>query len=252
MNWVVPSKSLPDLAPDVVHLWLIDLDLPAQPMTDLQMLLTQDERLRAFHTSQLQSRFAVRRATLRILLSRYVHIAPTELVIKFDQHGKPYLSYPSTNLCFNLSHSGRFVLLALSTAESIGIDIERMEPIADMDLVARHHFSPTEQSDLFNLPAHQRMQAFYNCWTRKEAVIKADGRGLGIPLDSFDVTLAPDDPPQVRRLDLSVHTGPHWHLNDMPLGTKYAGSLAMSLPVSYAHYWLCSSNPSQSLETLFG
>jgi 4'-phosphopantetheinyl transferase len=108
--------------------------------------------------------------------------------------------FPSgSDVRFNVSHSGGWALLAVTRGSEVGIDIERVDSRFAADQIPERFFSPGEVARLRGLPADQQTAAFFRCWTRKEAYIKARGLGLALPLDSFDVSLGPDDPPELLR-----------------------------------------------------
>ncbi|MGH2515835.1 MAG: 4'-phosphopantetheinyl transferase family protein, partial [Ktedonobacterales bacterium] len=130
-------------------------------------------------------------------------------------------------LQFNVSHSETCALIALARDLELGVDIEYMRPLDDMDAIARAAFSPHERTVLAALDGQRRHEAFYVCWARKEAYIKAIGRGLSFPLESFDVSLPPDEPP----LLLAVRGNPtevaRWRYYTLPAAPGYATALAI-------------------------
>lgn len=117
----------------------------------------------------------------------------------YDEHGKPPLAHGRLSLAFNLSHSGRLVLLALTSAAPVGIDVERVKASTDLAAIAHRFFSPAERVELARISRDGYAEAFYRCWARKEAHLKAIGEGLMAPLDSFDVTVLDDSAPCLRR-----------------------------------------------------
>ncbi len=188
-------------------------------------LLDDAEKYRAtqFYTESLQNQFIIRRAMLRYILSAYIACHPQEITLAYAEHGKPFIA--DNPVFFNLSHSLDLVIVVITKTPATGIDIEFAKPIPDMERVARHHFSPAEQERLFALPSDEQMAAFYRCWTRKEAFIKADGRGLGIALDSFDVSLLPSEPAKLIRLRDDKTVSSRWQMRDIPLPGDYTGAI---------------------------
>jgi 4'-phosphopantetheinyl transferase len=166
---------------------------------------------------------------MRIILGRYLGAKPAALQFERGAFGKPFLpaSQNDCGLRFNLSHSHELALLALTRGCDIGIDIELIDPAFTSDEVARHFFSRAEIAQLESLPPDLRANAFFTCWTRKEAYIKARGEGLSLPLHEFDVSLAPEsacvlvanrrDPEEVSR----------WSFRNILAGAKYAAALAI-------------------------
>jgi 4'-phosphopantetheinyl transferase len=180
-----------------VHVWRADLELGQRELWRLQKTLSSDEVTRAaqFIFRKGQQRFIAARGILREILSRYLERSPAELHFSYASFGKPSLApdCAADGLRFNLSHSGSIALYAVAHLREVGIDIERIEPNFAEDGIAEKFFSRNEVTKLRSLPTGARPQAFFNCWTRKEAYVKARGAGLQIPLENFDVTLAPDE-----------------------------------------------------------
>jgi len=194
MKFLWPAgPSVLTLSDPVVHVWCAALDLPEQALQPLAALLSADERNRArtFRFERDRQRWIARRGLLRQLLGRYLEVNPAELRFVYGPRGKPALPAPEAPV-FNLSHSGGIALFAISAAGSVrlGVDVELIRSdLAHLPL-AQRYFSPAEQAALQALPKSQQLAAFFRCWTRKEAFVKALGEGLSVPLDSFDVSLS--------------------------------------------------------------
>lgn len=184
------APSLPALA---VHVWCASLDLPDPLVQSLAALLSEDElaRGRTYRFARDRRRWLVRRGLLRRLLGRYLNQAPAEVRFVYGPRGKPALATPEP-VAFNLSHSGDVALFAFSAGSAIrlGVDLELIRSDLAHMALAQRYFSPAEQAALQALPKSQQLAAFFRCWTRKEAFVKALGEGLSVPLDSFDVSLA--------------------------------------------------------------
>jgi 4'-phosphopantetheinyl transferase len=147
-----------------------------------------------------------------------------------NDYGKPALDLDMPQdriLNFNLSHSNEQVLLAFTTVRQIGVDIEYMRPDLDYQSLAEHYFSPLENQLLQGLPTSARLEAFYQCWTRKEAYIKARGKGLSIPLDSFDVSLQSDEPARLLNSREDPQEAARWRLCALHPDPNYAATLAV-------------------------
>jgi 4'-phosphopantetheinyl transferase len=235
--WLMSPDTPIALPKGGVDVWLVHLERSKPALAALETLLHDGEQRRAYQyfTERLQKQYIVRRGCLRRILGDYLGKRPESIQFQVNSHGKPFVHEA---ISFNMSHSGEYALCGIWDGRPIGVDIEQNLPIADLSLVASCHFSPSEQSDLDSLTEQDRIHAFYRCWTRKEAILKADGRGLSIPLNSFDVTLLPQEEPVVRRCDASVHARQHWRLQDIPLGPAYTGALAVDAPVHGVRYWL--------------
>ncbi|NUM68443.1 4'-phosphopantetheinyl transferase superfamily protein [candidate division KSB1 bacterium] len=222
MNPAHPPQSAshtPALHPHALHVWRISLDQPSSLRDSLQDALSADERERAdrFVFAKDRERFVVARAALRDIISRYLHVAAGDIRFEYSEFGKPGLArLHQSNLQFNLSHSNGVALLALTLTRRLGIDVEFLRPVNDFEQIARRFFSANESATLFRLPAAQQPLAFFTCWTRKEAYIKAIGEGLSHPLEHFDVSLAPDQPAAL------LATRPH----SLTAGAGYVAALA--------------------------
>lgn len=188
-----------------IHLWYAWLDQPAERVQELAQTLSLDEAARAarFHFERDQRRFIVGRGLLRIILGQYLDVVPAQIQFRYGLYGKPSLvgqvgtRSVSYDLQFNLAHSGEVALYALAWDYPIGVDVEHIRPIPDLDQIVERFFSRQERITLRSLPPEQRQTAFFNGWTRKEAYLKALGDGLARPLDEFDVSLAPGQPAQL-------------------------------------------------------
>lgn len=181
-----------------VHVWCAPLDPAPEAVLHYRTLLAPDERTRAdrFRFDQHRRHFTVARGILRTLLGRYLDVDPRRVEFGYGSHGKPSLggSFADSGLQFNVSHSGELALYAVSLGRELGVDIEHVHPMDDAVEIAERFFSASENVVFRSLPATAREEAFFNCWTRKEAYIKAVGEGLSFPLHAFDVSLAPGEP----------------------------------------------------------
>jgi 4'-phosphopantetheinyl transferase len=204
------------LAVDEVHVWIVSLDETPIPQVQLEGVLSSAETDRAcrFRFPRDRRRFAAGRGLLRVLLSSYVGASPAELQFPTSYHGKPSLARPCCpeDLQFNVSHSDSWMMIGVTHGRSLGVDVESVRPLSDCDQIAERFFSATEVAALRSLPAKLRTRAFFTCWTRKEAYIKAVGGGLSIPLDRFDVSLAPGEPAALLTVDGSSETAAQWTL----------------------------------------
>jgi 4'-phosphopantetheinyl transferase len=185
------------LDPAGLHLWLVDLDRPA----DLQSILSADEQARAarFHFDRDRRRYITGRGSLRLILGRYLGVEPVQTRFDYTPYGRPLLADPFavSGLRFNVSHAQAVYLLAVTRNREIGVDVEAIRPLPDALEIAGRFFAPGEQAVLRRVPAAQKEVAFFHCWTRKEAYIKALGSGLSQPLDEFEVSFLPGAPPRL-------------------------------------------------------
>ena len=170
-------------------------------------ILSADERRRAdnFRFERDRRMFIACRATLRKLLAERMDVAPESLEFQYGPQGKPSVS--GADVSFNASHSGQWFACAISSGGDLGMDIEQVHPLDEMTTMARHFFAPAEVDRLLSIPERHRVQSFFECWTRKEAVIKATGEGVSRALDSFEVTFGPGVSPYLVRLDGAQNPG---------------------------------------------
>jgi len=231
---LTPSRpSSFELASDEVHSWCASLDVPPETSARLYATLTPDERTRSarFRFERDQQRFIVARGVLRDLLGRYLQTQPSHIRFVYNAFGKPDLSPEFGNrLKFNLSHSAGRALIAIATASNVGVDLEYTRAASDYADIARRFFSTAEVDDLIALPSHLYAEAFFSCWTKKEAYLKACGEGLAIPLNSFSVPLTTDSAPtpvdlHVASKDIVLAT--RWSLYTLRPAPGYAGALAI-------------------------
>lgn len=209
------------------HVWLVDLALSPQALTACDAVLSEDERARGerFLRSEDRDRYRASHAALRLVLGRALGADPRSLAFAAGPNGKPELAGAVREaLGFNLSHSGRLALIGLSARHPIGVDVELIRPLSDALRIARGHFSPDEAAALAATSERERVAVFFGLWTRKEAVVKALGAGLALPLDRFSVTLPPAAPRLLRMAD--GHGA--WTLVDLEIGPDYAATAAVA------------------------
>ena len=204
MNTALPEQSI-DLPEKVVHAWTFRLDCPEGELEMLETILAPDELdiANRYHQQRHRRRYVVSRANLRRLLSCYTALPAKRISFGYERKGKPYLNPDRSGQGpnFNLSHSEDRTLVAVARNAVIGVDLERCRELDDLEGVAESCFSPREMQTLNRLPETQRIEGFYNCWTRKEAFIKALGEGLGYPLKSFVVSRSRDESPAILNVD---------------------------------------------------
>ena len=222
--------------PRQVHIWKADLQIGPRRLDELVSVLTADERARAerFHFARDRRRFIARRGYLRRLTQRYLSSPPGDVRFSYSAAGKPFLARDcgGDELSLNMSDSGELAVYAFTlakTSPTIGIDVEQIEPAVAQERIAEHFFSPHEIATLRALPAAERIQGFFNCWTRKEAYLKAIGDGLTLPLDQFDVSLIPGEPAELLRAAGGADTS-HWVLQEVNVGCGYAAAVAIKSP----------------------
>ena len=216
--WEAPPDA-PGLADGEVHVWAAPLDPSAEAIRSHAALLAPDERARAdrFRFDRDRRRFTVARGVLRTLLGRYLEVDPRRVAFRYESHGKPALGgeLAAHGLRFNVSHSGEMALFAFTAGRDLGVDVEEVRPMEDGLDIAERFFSQAEVEAFRALPAEIRDDAFFNCWTRKEAYIKAVGEGLSFPLHVFDVSLAPGEPARLLA-SRDPQQAERWSLRGLP------------------------------------
>lgn len=225
-NWPTGPLS-PAISTEEVHIWKVDLS--ADTLTDVRVLSREEhERAARFHFERDRQHFKAARSALRVILGRYLKLPPESLIFAQTEYGKPFLVNPeAAGLLFNLSHSGELALIAVSRDREVGVDLEYMRPDFATTEVAERFFSVAEIYTLSGLDPKLRTEAFFNCWTRKEAYVKARGEGLSMPLDQFDVSLAPQVPAAMlgNRIDESEKS--RWLLRNLNVASGYAGAIVI-------------------------
>ncbi len=212
-----------------IHLLLVHLST-VPGMERAATILSPDELARADRLlrHEARERFIAGRLFLRRSLGRCLGSEPAEIPLVANEWGKPRLGgeQGESGLCFNLSHSDDWAILALSLGTELGVDIEVVREDPEFVPMARRFFSPREQEELFSLPAGEQLTAFYCCWTRKEAYLKGVGCGLSLPTDAFDVSLLPGHAPRLTGHRIDPAEIDRWTLADIPLPTGLCGALA--------------------------
>jgi 4'-phosphopantetheinyl transferase len=207
------------------------LDLPRDRLDALQAVLAPEERERAarFLSPQHADRFTAAHGVMRQVLAELLDQPPALLQFERQEHGKPRLAGMAAGrgLAFNLSHSGGWALLGWSWQGEIGVDVELWRTMSDEAALVRRFFSAAENATYNALPDAQRRRGFFECWTRKEAYIKAVGRGLGLPLDSFDVSFGEAAPARLLRASSAVDDARAWALAAVDVGPDASAAVVL-------------------------
>ncbi len=240
LSWRPAPKPL-SLGRDEVHVWRASLKLLEAHLARFDQTLAAEERERAarFRFEKDRNQYIVTRGVLRTLLGRYLEQPPAIVGLRYNPQGKPELDMPADpdTVHFNVSHSHGLALLTFTRGRLIGVDIEAIRDDVERDKLAKRFFSPREAAKLRALPQAVQQKAFFDCWTRKEAYIKARGEGLSIGLDQFDVSLAPGEPPALLRVEGASEEPSGWFIADVAPGPEHAGALAVQGPTVPTHCW---------------
>ena len=221
-----------ELARDDVHVWSIALTPAEEVYQRLRAGLSPDEQRRAaqFKFEKLQKRFIAGRGALRDILSRYTGRAAEKIIFEYETYGKPKLAATlnSNNISFNLSHTEDLALCAVCRDRAVGVDVELIRPMDDAEAIAQRFFSRVESEKFCALPAAQKPAAFFNCWTRKEAFIKALGEGLSHPLDQFEVSFREGEPAALLCTRPDPREATKWTLRTLQPAPNFVGALAVA------------------------
>ncbi|MBW8876287.1 MAG: 4'-phosphopantetheinyl transferase superfamily protein [Acidobacteria bacterium] len=225
-----PGSGL-ELGSGEIHVWAIPLDPPPERVESLGRALSADEweRARRFRFDKHRRQYVVGRGALRTLLAAYLGTRPEAVGFSYGPRGKPFLAPPFADrgLQFNLSNSDELALAGFVHGREIGVDVEFLRPMNDCEEIAERFFSESERRVLRTIPFPAKQEAFFNCWTRKEAYLKAVGEGLAAPLDSFDVTLALGEPPRMLTLNGDAGRAAPWFFHHLRPAEEYVGAIAI-------------------------
>lgn len=239
-----PARWLPlpaDCCPAVgeIHVWRAGLDWAPGALAEAASSLSSDERERVARLRLPAHReaFVAARAFLRGVLARCLGADAAALRFGATAHGKPYLTAPATCLHFNLAHSGSVALLAVAGDGPVGVDVERVRADLDLDGIARRFFRPEESAALAALPPERRTDGFFAVWTRKEALLKALGKGIAGGVDRFGVTVDPVAPARVIAAAGGPGEAARWWLADLAAGPGYRAAVAAPTTPSRLLTW---------------
>ncbi|MCY3872396.1 MAG: 4'-phosphopantetheinyl transferase superfamily protein [Gemmatimonadetes bacterium] len=217
------------LQTDTAHVWAVDLERETFDGHILTETLSADEWMRAdrFLFEKHRAHFVAARGCLRAILAKYMECKPGELAFFYGEHGKPALASPwdKSQLRFNLSHSAGLALIAVSLRFDIGVDVEHLSrKVGHMQDLAKRFFAPGEYKRLRALPREEQRRAFFHCWTRKEAYLKAVGTGLVQSLKNFEVSLGR----KAKLLWIKKGNVGDWTLRHLEPAKGYVGSVAIA------------------------
>jgi len=230
-----------------VHIWQAELDLQADHIDILWPLLSKSEKSRAarFHFEQDRNRYIAAHGILRQILGRYLNIPAQEMQFKYGDYGKPELDavHADNEITFNMSHSSGTALYGFTRNCPIGVDIERIKEVPDMDAVAGQFFSANETDNFNKLAQAKKIRAFYRCWTVKEAFVKAVGQGLHFPMDCIDICIDPDKSVRLIQVGGDAKEASQWWIKELIPGNGIAGAVAARGGPFQVHYaqWSPSS-----------
>jgi 4'-phosphopantetheinyl transferase len=229
-TWESPPENI-SLAKHHVHVWRMWLRPTDSLIGEMYSLLSVEEKQRSdrFKIREDRTRYIAAHYHTRKILSKYLALSPEKIKFAYSQFGKPVLAGEKNapGLRFNLSHSVDIALLAVTNGFNLGIDLELVKQEKATEDIARRFFSIGEVESLLDQPKKDRQEAFFRCWTRKEAYIKARGEGMSIPLGEFEVSFLPGDPPRILWVKDDPHGVENWTIFHLAPETGYVGALAV-------------------------
>jgi 4'-phosphopantetheinyl transferase len=231
VNWRLSPKSY-RLSRRTVHVWRLIFNQLTDNLEFFTKTLSPNERDRAdrFRFEKDKAHFIVFTGALKTIIGRYLNCDPRRIQFQYSEFGKPYLmaNHDGDAFFFNMAHSNHLAVIGFGRILQIGIDIEFIRPIPDIDEIGKRIFSPNEYKKYHSLPENQKQTAFFNCWTRKEAFIKAIGKGLSFPLDRFSVSFAPGNSCRIIDIDGDTEKASKWSLVHFIPAKNYSAALALN------------------------
>ena len=234
-QWRLPANKR-SLSDDEVDVWRVSLAPLGSMVNDFRDHLSGQENDRAekFKFHKDRKRHVLTHGLLRVILSLYANVAPEELKFTENRYGKPELVHPSgLSLTFNLSHSHERALIGIARGRQIGVDIEYVKNDFEWQEIIERFFSPREVEMINALPKNLQLRAFFTCWTRKEAYVKATGMGLSLPLKEFDVSPVPG----AATLLLSHKEASAWSMKEVDVAESYVATVAVEGHDPRIRYW---------------
>ncbi len=233
------GPSQPAIWQNEVHIWRAPLDVTWSWTFDEALSLDDRTRADRFKFESDRRKFCAARASLRLILSRYLGVKPGRIQLEAGEFGKPFIAdkHVAQGLRFNLSHSHQLALISITRDREVGVDIEFMRSDFVNEEVATHFFSPAEVAEFRTVAPELRTRAFFNVWTRKEAYIKARGEGLYCPLDQFDVSVAPENAAVLLESRVDPADAQRWIFKDIFAGERYAAAVAVERSLSRLVLW---------------
>ena len=214
-----------------ILVWYCSFETNKKCLQEYFELLSMDEKKKVdrFKFEKDKNCYIITRGILRILLGHYLSIKPNKIIFKYTSFGKPYLTFENS-LKFNISHSGDMAVFAFFQNQEIGVDIEKIKEDFDVLELAQNFFSKTEITTLEKQSPEDLPKAFFRCWTRKEAFIKAEGSGLSFPLDKFAVSLDDDHQAELIETQWNPSEKKQWSLFSFTPATGYIAAVAVATP----------------------
>jgi 4'-phosphopantetheinyl transferase len=238
IDWPAPPAAVCGLDRAEVHVWAAALEGEAADWTKILSAAERD-RAEAFHFEDHRRRFIVGRGLLRLILGRYLGARAEEVEFSYNPQGKPEVggSLAGRGLRFNLAHSDELALIAVTRLGPIGVDVERIRKLDDMDELVARFFSAGENKRFQQVSAERKERAFFNLWTRKEAWLKATGEGIAHALNQVEVSFLPGEPARLLALPERLAQGACWSLHELTPAGNFAAALVVAAEDINLHCW---------------
>lgn len=228
--WKKPPFEL-SLSNKEIHIWRAKLDLSENFIQKLRETLSIDEKLRAkqFRFDKDRNHFITARGILRNILGKYLNVEPSRFEFRYGNNGKPALSKTFGNgiIHFNLSHSEGLAIYVFTRDQEIGVDLENIGKLENIEKIVESFFSRREKADFCTLPQSSKNAAFINYWTIKEAYLKAIGTGLSYSMNKFDVSIVPGKPARLLKIDGDSKKASQWSIYMLKPATGYVAAIAL-------------------------
>jgi 4'-phosphopantetheinyl transferase len=226
-----PCADAAPLAENDIHVWATVLAPPATILEDRSRNLSPDERERAgkFKFEKHRNRYIAGRGAMRDVLGRYLGVGPKDLRFVYSENGKPVLAgeFANAGIHFNLAHTGELALLAVTRIGAVGVDVESVRPVNNVNELVARFFSPRENALFQKVPDENKPAAFFNLWTRKEALLKATGEGITRSLSLVEVSFLPGEPARLIAISGDTVKAARWSLREMTPATGYTAAVAI-------------------------
>ena len=226
---------------DEIHVWCASLTQPESRSQMLLETLSVEEQMRAkrFHFEKHRKYLVICHGILRTILGEYLGVEPARLNFCYGRNGKPELAdtFANQKICFNISRSEGLALYGFTCDRELGVDIEYIRVLPEMDQIVERFFSVGEKSIFHALPRSKKKEAFFRCWTQKEAFLKANGYGLSRPLNTFDVSFVEGEPAKILRIEGDSKAASQWFIQDLKPANQFAAAFAAKGRNAQIHYW---------------
>jgi 4'-phosphopantetheinyl transferase len=235
IQWASRS-DIPPLAGNEIHVWAITLAVTTDILKNFAAILSpaESERAKKFKFDKHRNRFIAGRGAMRVILGKYLDATPADIRFVCLANGKPDLveGFEGAGLHFNLSHTEDLALLAVTRVGRIGVDVECVRPIKNVDELVARFFSPRENEIFQKVPDKDKPAAFFNLWTRKEALLKATGEGITKSLSLVEVSFLPGEAARLLSISGNAESAGRWWMRELSPAEGFTGAIALDIGTS--------------------